>query len=74
MASFLAPYLVSEPGVLPVVYAYNTDKDVGYTVFVVNGKYRAVNMIPGAYDITIRPAVEQLEGFNESISTTHRCR
>jgi streptogramin lyase len=53
----------SEPGVLPVVYAYNTDKDVGYTVFVVNGQYRAVNLIPGAYDITIRPAVEQLEGF-----------
>ncbi|MBT7450695.1 MAG: carboxypeptidase regulatory-like domain-containing protein, partial [Rhodospirillaceae bacterium] len=53
----------SEPGVLPVVYAYNTDKDVGYTVFVVNGKYRAVNLIPGEYDITIRPAVEQLEGF-----------
>lgn len=53
----------SEPGVLPVVYAYNTDKDVGYTVFVVNGKYRALNLIPGAYDVTIRPAVDQLEGF-----------
>ena len=54
----------SEPGVLPVVYAYNTDKNVGYTVFVINGKYRAVNMIPGPYEITIRPAVEQLEGFS----------
>jgi streptogramin lyase len=53
----------TEPGVLPVVYAYNTDKDVGYTVFVVNGKYRAVNLIPGVYDVTIRPAVDQLEGF-----------
>jgi streptogramin lyase len=53
----------SEPGVLPVVYAYNTDKDVAFTVFVVNGKYRAVNLIPGAYDVTIRPAVDQLEGF-----------
>jgi len=54
----------SRPDVLPVVYAYNTDVDVGYTVFVVNGKYRAVNLIPGAYDVTIRPAVEQLEGFS----------
>ena len=53
----------SKPGVLPVVYAYNTDKDVGYMVFVVNGKYRAINLIPGAYDVTIRPAVDQMEGF-----------
>jgi streptogramin lyase len=53
----------SKPGVLPTVYAYNTDKDVGYMVFVVNGKYRAVNLIPGAYDVTIRPAVDQMEGF-----------
>ena len=55
----------SEPGVLPVVYAYNTAKDVGYTVFVVDGKYRAVNLIPGPYDVTIRRAVGQLEGFDE---------
>ena len=54
----------SEPGVLPVVYAYNTDKDLAYTVFVVDGKYRAVNLIPGSYDVTIRPAVDQLEGFD----------
>jgi streptogramin lyase len=54
----------SEPGVLPVVYAYNMDKDVAYTVFVVDGKYRAVNLIPGSYDVTIRPAVDQLEGFD----------
>jgi streptogramin lyase len=53
----------SEPGVLPVVYAYNTDKDVAYTVYVVDGKYRAVNLIPGPYDVTIRAAVDQLEGF-----------
>ena len=53
----------SQPGVLPVVYAYNTDKDVAYTVFVVDGKYRVVNLIPGPYDVTIRAAVDQLEGF-----------
>jgi streptogramin lyase len=59
----------SEPGVLPVVYAYNTDKDVGYTVFVVNDKYRAVNLIPGSYDVTIRAAVDQLEGFTPETVT-----
>jgi streptogramin lyase len=53
----------SQPGVLPVVYAYNHDKDVAYTVFVIDGKYRAVNLIPGSYSVTIRPAVDQLEGF-----------
>lgn len=53
----------SKPGVLPVVDAYNTDEDVSYTVFVVNGQYRAVALIPGAYEVTLRPAVGQLEGF-----------
>ena len=52
-----------EPGVLPVVHAYNTQRDVGYTVFVVDGEYRAVNLIPGPYTVSIRPAVGQLEGF-----------
>ena len=51
-------------GLLPVVYAYNTGKDLAYTVFVVDGEYRAVKMIPGRYDVTIRPAVDQLEGFD----------
>jgi len=59
----------SEPGVLPVVYAYNTDKDVAYTVYVVDGKYRAVNLIPGSYDVTIRAAVDQLEGFTPETVT-----
>jgi streptogramin lyase/mono/diheme cytochrome c family protein len=53
----------SEDGVLPVIFANNTAKDVAYTVFVVDGKYRAVNLIPGPYEITIRAAVDQLEGF-----------
>ena len=55
----------SELGVLPVVYAYNEDRSVGYTVFVVDGLYRIVNLIQGTYSITIRPAVGQLEGFRE---------
>ena len=55
----------SMQGVLPIVYAFNTDQNVGYTVFVADGLYRAVNLIPGPYKITIRPAVGQLEGFTE---------
>ena len=53
----------SEPGVLPAIYALNTAKDVNYMVFAINGKYRAVNLIPGPYEITIKAAVDQLEGF-----------
>ncbi|NQV85693.1 MAG: hypothetical protein HQ492_01275 [Woeseiaceae bacterium] len=53
----------SEPGVLPVVFARNVEKDVAYTVFVIDGKYRAVNLVPGSYEITIRAALDQLEGF-----------
>jgi virginiamycin B lyase len=49
------------PGLLPVVFAHNTDLDVAYTVFVVDGEYRAV--FPGNYNVTIRRAVDQLEGF-----------
>ncbi len=51
-------------GLLPVVYAYNTDKVLAYTVFVVDGVYRAVKMIPGNYEVTIRAAIDQLEGFD----------
>jgi streptogramin lyase len=51
------------------VFANNTEKDVAYTVFVIDGKYRAVNLIPGPYDITIRAAVDQLEGFTPQTVT-----
>ena len=42
-------------GLLPIVHAYNTEKNIGYTVFVVDGRYHAVNLIPGPYDVTVRP-------------------
>lgn len=41
------------------VYAMNTDKGVGYQVFVVDGVYRATNLIPGHYDVTLRGTVGQ---------------
>jgi virginiamycin B lyase len=36
------------------VYLYNEDKHVGYGVFAVNGTYRATNMFPGHYSITVQ--------------------
>jgi len=36
------------------VYLYNKAKHVGYSVFVVDGTYRAVNMFPGRYEITVQ--------------------
>ena len=54
----------TEVDALPVIYAYNTDKDIGYTVFVVDGEYTANHMIAGNYDVTLRPAVGQLKSFS----------
>ena len=51
-------------GLLPVVFAFNPERSMAYTVFVVDGEYRAVKMLPGKYEVTIRPAVGQLEGFD----------
>ncbi len=36
------------------VYAYNAARKMGYAVFAVDGKYRAVNLLPGSYEITLR--------------------
>jgi virginiamycin B lyase len=42
------------------VHAFNTDKSVEYMVYVIDGAYRAVDLIPGHYEITVRGAVGQL--------------
>lgn len=36
------------------IYLYNKEKNVGYGVFAVDGTYRAVNMFPGNYDISVQ--------------------
>lgn len=36
------------------VYAYNAEKRIGYMVFVVDGRYRATNLFPGRYEVTLR--------------------
>jgi streptogramin lyase len=52
---------VKKPLGFLTVYAFNTDKDVGYMVYVVGGKYRATNLFPGHYDVTLRGTVGQLD-------------
>ncbi len=42
------------------VYALNTDKRVGYMVYVVDGQYRATNLFPGRYEVTLRGTAGQL--------------
>ena len=42
------------------VYAFNTDKSVGYLVYVVDGRYRAVDLFPGHYEVSLRGTVGQL--------------
>ncbi len=38
---------------LAKVYAKNTDKNIGYAVFVSGGNFRAVDLFPGHYEVTI---------------------
>ena len=55
----------SKPGLLATVMARNVENDVGFMVYVVDDEYRAVNLFPGDYEVTIAPAVGQVfrEGF-----------
>ena len=53
----------TKPDALAVVRAYNAERDVAYVVYVVDGKYRATNLLPGDYEISVQPAVGQLQGF-----------
>ena len=36
------------------VYAYDAERRIGYMVFVVDGRYRATNLFPGKYTVTLR--------------------
>jgi streptogramin lyase len=42
------------------VYALNTDKDVGYMVYVVNGRYRFTHLFPGHYEVSLRGTPGQM--------------
>jgi streptogramin lyase len=36
------------------VYLFNAQRAVGFTVFAIDGKYRAVDLFPGHYEITVQ--------------------
>jgi virginiamycin B lyase len=59
--------------VIPI-YLYNKAEKVGYGVFAVNGTYRAVNMFPGQYSITVQnhyvPSKESYEMAPVSVEVT----
>jgi virginiamycin B lyase len=42
------------------VHAFNTEKSVGYMVYVVDGRYRFVDLFPGHYDVSVRGTSGQL--------------
>ncbi len=48
--------IAAPQGAIVPVYLYNAEKRVGYAVFAVDGRYRATQLFPGRYDITVRKA------------------
>ena len=46
--------ITAPKGEIVPIYLMNAEKSVGYSVFAVKGSYRANDIIPGHYDITIR--------------------
>ncbi|MCU0758444.1 MAG: carboxypeptidase regulatory-like domain-containing protein [Steroidobacteraceae bacterium] len=36
------------------IYAHDRERNVRYVVFVVDGRYRAVGLLPGRYEVTVR--------------------
>ena len=60
MGNLSGKVTVAKPVGQLTVYALNTDKNVGYMVYVVKGAYRAVNIFPGHYEISLRGTVGQL--------------
>ncbi len=57
----------TRPEALPIIYALNDAGTVGYSVFVVDGEYRAPHMLPGSYTVTLRPAIGQMHSFAEVV-------
>jgi len=50
---------VAKPSGQLTVYAYNAERRIGYMVYVVGGRYRATNLFPGNYEVTLRGTVGQ---------------
>lgn len=54
-----------KPGLLTTVHAVNTAKNIRFMVYAINGEYNAVNLYPGEYEVTVKPALDQVftDGF-----------
>ena len=62
VVNMIAGLLKPDRGIISLddTVLFNTDKNVGYMVYVVNGQYRATDLFPGHYDVTLRGTVGQL--------------
>ena len=54
MGSLEGEVVVERPLGQLTVYAFNTEKKIGYMVYVVQGRFRATNLFPGRYEVTVR--------------------
>lgn len=54
-----------KPGLLTTVHATHTAKHITFMVYAIGGEYRAVNLYPGEYEVTVKPALDQVftDGF-----------
>lgn len=59
LSSLSGTVTIDKPVGQLTVYAYNTDRRVGYMVYVVGGKYRATRLFPGHYEVSLRGTVGQ---------------
>lgn len=49
------------------VYLHNVERKVGYAVFAVDGRYRATQLFPGRYVITVRKSGLEMEPVNAEV-------
>ena len=59
LASLSGRVTADKPAGQLSIYALNTDKHIGYMVYVVGGQYRATHLFPGHYDVTLRGTAGQ---------------
>lgn len=61
-------------GAIVPVYLYNAERKVGYAVFAVAGRYRATQMFPGRYEVTIRRAGLEMAPVNVALAADGKAR
>ncbi len=66
--------IAAPDGAIVTVYLYNAERNVGYAVFAVGGRYRATQMFPGRYDITIRKPGLELAAVSVQLAADGKAR